>query len=308
VAVGVVCHATEAQTTEGGFTRSFRLTRNPVGADGGSAAIVEEGRIHLDITLVLAIHSPTLAVADEATRQQAAQRVAEALAGMRVAGGSVMPPLHRAHNTGPHATPRRLRPSLLPWPLHYEAGEHDKAWRRLRQRWLPGFALVGRDDWLAARHAALQAEQPGASLLDAWLEASALVFRPPAAHAEGATKTPWKADPRPGWIVPIPVGYAALSPLHPAGSVAGVRDRSVPFQFVESVYSLGQWLSPHRLNSATELLWWPVYEPATGLYRCHSAYQPPAGEAARSAAVSTAAEMATAVPHEDDPDLIDAYL
>ena len=30
-AVGVVCHDRQEQTTEGGFVKSFRLTRNPVG-------------------------------------------------------------------------------------------------------------------------------------------------------------------------------------------------------------------------------------------------------------------------------------
>ncbi len=50
--IGVVCHGFEPQTTEGGFTRAFHLTRNPLNADGSSPAFVEEGRVHLDITLV----------------------------------------------------------------------------------------------------------------------------------------------------------------------------------------------------------------------------------------------------------------
>ena len=51
-AVGVVCHDFEAQVTSNGFVSKFNLTRNPVGHDGKTAGIVEEGRMHLEISLV----------------------------------------------------------------------------------------------------------------------------------------------------------------------------------------------------------------------------------------------------------------
>ena len=42
--VGVVCHRFDAQVHDAGHgTRRWRLTRNPVQADGSTAAIVEEG-------------------------------------------------------------------------------------------------------------------------------------------------------------------------------------------------------------------------------------------------------------------------
>ena len=43
--VGVVCHHHQEQVTQG-YVRNFTLTRNPVGKDGSTAAIVEEGRMH----------------------------------------------------------------------------------------------------------------------------------------------------------------------------------------------------------------------------------------------------------------------
>ena len=53
--VGVVCHDFDEQTTEGGYVKTFRLTRNPIDKDGGTAAIVEEGRMHMEITLVFGV-------------------------------------------------------------------------------------------------------------------------------------------------------------------------------------------------------------------------------------------------------------
>ena len=90
---------------------------------------------------------------------------------------------------------------------------------------------------------------------------------------ETAETVEWKMDSRLGWIVPIPVGFASLSELHDPGTVAGARDPSLPFRFVESVYSMGQWISPHRLTDVGDLLWAPIYDPVSGLYRCINAFK-----------------------------------
>lgn len=274
--VGVVCHGFEAQVTQGGYTRSFSLTRNPVLQDGSTAAIVEEGRVHLDITLVLAVELEHR-YQDDHLRAQLAADIGTLVAGMRIAGGSVMPPL-------PGQFQRPPRPQL---PLLAAEGElRAQQFRRLRRRWLPGFALVLRDDVLQARWNELRADQPEATLLDAWLDLSRLnhhATRPAPESVEDAAKdspaagpdvADWAIARRPGWLVPMPVGFAALSALHPPGSVAGARDGRVPFQFVESVYSIGQWISPHRLNDLGDLLWRTEHDPASGLYRCVNRYKP----------------------------------
>ncbi|EQD77973.1 CRISPR-associated Csy2 family protein [mine drainage metagenome] len=78
----------------------------------------------------------------------------------------------------------------------------------------------------------------------------------------------WGIRKRPGWLVPLPIGYAALSSLYPAGEVENARDDSTPFRFVESLYSLGQWVSPHRLENLQQLLWHVKSEPEKGIYQC----------------------------------------
>ncbi len=295
-AIGVVCHGFEPQITKRRYETTFNLSKPAIfqpkevaryEADGTPPSIVEEGRAHLDITLILGVYSPALEQADENSRQLAVQHVANTVAGMRIAGGSVMPSMS-------DGAMRRQRPYMLPWPLHYQPEEHDKAWRRLRQRWLPGFALIARDDLLTSRLLELQAQQSDATLLDAWLDISRLNHRAYRINTpDEAERVEWRADPRPGWIVPIPVGYTALSPLHEAGTVARARDQSTPFRFVESVYSLGQWISPHRLQSAQDLLWWSDFDADAQLYRCRNACHPdtlPVGLTALAAMIT------------DDPD------
>ena len=76
-----------------------------------------------------------------------------------------------------------------------------------------------------------------------------------------------------GWTVPIPVGYVALTPRHEVGAVANARDMATPLRFVESVYVMGEWISPHRLRDVSELLWRAEVDEAKGLYRCRNDYK-----------------------------------
>lgn len=272
--VGVVCHGFEAQVTSAGYTRAFHLTRNPVLADGSTAGIVEEGRVHLDVTLIFDVQL-TDAHRGEAERVALAERVAHQLAGMRLAGGSVMPAL-------PGAARRPTRAVLEMVPDEGQDDERRKQFRRLARRWLPGFALVSRDDLLQSRLAELRASDPAATALDAWLDLSRwnmrAVERPAKAGDDAKPTVEWVSDARAGWTVPIPVGFAALSELHAPGTVNGARDMGTPFRFVETVWSIGQWISPHRLKSLKDLVWSPHHnrEHPTehGLYRCRNDYTP----------------------------------
>lgn len=263
-AVGVVCHDHQEQVTDGGFVKSFRLTRNPVGKDGGTAAIVEEGRIHLDLSLVFAVHGVRWNREPEREAEDLAT-VADLLAGMRIAGGSLLPP-HPA-----------WRHRYLPQIVDMSGTDEDRAakFRKLCLRLLPGFTLVARDDLIDTRLAELHTAQPGATRLDAWLSLSRINWRHDPAAADGTGE--WVHDRKGlGWVVPIPVGYGALGELHPPGTVANARDADTPFRFVESLYSAGQWVSPHRIKQPEQLLWYADSQPEQGLYRCRNDYIPAA--------------------------------
>ncbi|GAP37738.1 CRISPR-associated protein, Csy2 family [Piscinibacter sakaiensis] len=262
VAVGVVCHDYQEQVYREGRLR-FCLTRNPLDKDGGTAAIVEEGRIHLCISLVFAVRSPRwLAAPDRSSAEADLKLLADMLAGMRVAGGSCLP----SDGEG-----RRHRPVVLSWTG--TSDDRADGFRRVRQLLLPGFALVLRDELVDARLAELRTTRPDSSRLDAWLSMSRVNWRwrPPAAGQEAAEPGSWQHDRKSlGWVVPIPVGYGALGEVHAPGAVAKARDATTPFRFVETVYSIGQWLAPHQLDSAEQLLWYSDHDRTTGLYRCRN--------------------------------------
>lgn len=263
--MGVVCHDFDEQVTQGGYVKAFRLSRNPVDKDGSTAAIVEEGRIHLDVTLVFGVTGRFVAQ-DDVERQRIADGIAGIVAGMRLAGGSVFAPTR--HD-------RHARPWLRVVDQDPAVARHQ--FRRWRRQWLPGFALVARDDLLQQRirHGL---NSTNASPLDAWLDLSRFNWRSRRIETKnestGETKVriEWNHDRTEGWIVPIPVGYCALSDLHEAGSVRNARDQDTPFRFVESLYSIGQWIGPHRLSHPDQLLWYAHSDDAKGVYRCRNDY------------------------------------
>jgi len=239
--------------------------------------------MHLQITLVLAVsekrlsNTPAALVqSNQAQLDDWAAKAGDLIAGMRVAGGSVLP--------SRPVPGKRVRPWMAVVPDAPEAAE--KEFRQWRRQWLPGFALVGRDELLAPRLEDLRTTQPDATLLDAWLHAARFNYAP--AAPDGGAPAPdgqvkWADPQRPkgsGWVVPIPVGYAALTPSHAPGTVRSARDATVPMRFVESVYALGEWISPHRLTHLGQLLWHAEADEAQGLYRCCNSYQPAKTEGA----------------------------
>jgi CRISPR-associated protein Csy2 len=259
--IGVVCHQHQAQRS-GSYVQTFNLTRNPVNQHGDTVPIVEEGRIHLDISLVLGVawqdFSPDI-------DSQLASATLAALSQMRVAGGSVLP------SRTPH------QPVL--YVLEHEAEADAATFRRLRRKLLPGFALISRDDLLHSEHHRLLAQQPEANLFDAWLQASRLNMEwipqvseatsaPDAETTDSKPKGKWGSVRHfKGWVVPIPVGYTGLAAPMIAGQLENARDTTTPSQFVECVYSLAEWRSPHRLQSWQDLLWHSHHDPATHTYR-----------------------------------------
>lgn len=271
-ATGVVMHEHEMLSYRPGGRghNVFRLTRNPLDEAGAVAAIVEEGRMHMTVSLLIGVIANDL---DDASVKALALETHEVFCAMRLAGGSVVPRVESMSNP-------KWQPTGMVWS---DREGRTKQWRRLRAILLPGFALVARATLLTSHLRQLQADNPGATALDAVLDLCAVHFEPkkrlePTALKGENNSTPpsskWSAIKRTsGWLVPIPIGYSAISPLYAAGIATGVRDRSVPFRFVESVLSLGQWVGPHRLRDAFDLLWYPDRDAEQGTYLLRNHYQ-----------------------------------
>ena len=259
--IGVVSHAWQEQVTEAGYIKSFCLNRNPVGKDGGTTAIVEEGRIHLELSLVFGL---TVEDWDEDRRSSDIAQLAELVSEMRVAGGTIQPPMN----------PSQMRQQ--PWLVNLTGTSEDqqKHFRKMCMRLLPGSVLVARDDLIDRRLSGSSQTSPGESGLDVWLSLSRINWHYDADGNGG--KGAWQGDRKKGdgWLVPMPVGYGSISDLYVAGSVAHARDATTDFRFVESLYSVGEWIGVHRLRLPSQMLWYANNRPNDGVYRCRNDYRP----------------------------------
>lgn len=253
---GIICHQFMPQVFQSrpGGDNVFCLTRNPLQKDGSTAAFVEEGRAHLEISLVIQVAGASCSKHEAIVNAMLAEML-QTVYSLRLAGGSILP----------ENRPGAKQIQLINWPDTDE--EIQKLTKERLRRLLPGFVLIGRERLLAQHTQQLQLINPQATALDALLEFSSLNFT---VDSEGE-KTTWKISQKPGWIVPIPIGYKALSELHAPGAVLNARDADYPLRFVESIYSLGEWLSPHRIRYLNDIFWHYQVDNAKGIYRCVNA-------------------------------------
>lgn len=265
----VICHDYQVQAYQpsgyGEFL--FAQTRNPLTKEGNTAPFNEEGRMHMEVSLVIECDFTLNSIdfdSGSATEDKALleQQLQHKLLAMRMAGGTIK---------SLDVVELRAVPETT--------DERGRVFRKLMLSLLPGFVLVDRPELLAQHHEKLQAQQPEVELFDAWLDFAALKFHATAQTEEAEalnenSKAEWLRDEKPagGWLVPITTGFRAISPLYAPGEVANTRDATVPFRFVESVYSVGQWLSPHRVRDISSIFW--RYCQEGEWYLCKSSYSP----------------------------------
>ena len=267
---GIVCHEhqTHAYQAESYTDHYFALTRNPLNEKGQSASFVEEGRMHMTVSLVIPVEGNMM----RASGQDVAAVFKKLVAPMRMAGG-VISKINRVRLVG----------------FNPQSAEASGTVKSEMRKLLPGFALVSRQDELA-KHQQTRRETPGPLAaygceeadLQAWLEFSSLSSSArPSEKDDVEAEWDWDERPGSGWLRPIAIGYRALSPLYAPGEVKNTRDRQTPVRFVESLYSLGEWLSPHRIKTIEQLYWYQSMSEDQTRYLCNNDYdKPPVAELA----------------------------
>lgn len=278
--VAVVSHNHQIQgaVDAAGYFR-FAATRNPLGKvrkDPLSTALIADPRMWLDVSLMIECNFEAENLEFDAGSAEHNTRAFESWVldqcqQMRLAGGSIV-------NVG--------RVSFLTMPN--DPREQERFQRRQLMKLLPGFALVARPDVLAEHLAELKETNPDAELLDAWLDFTVLTFKADELpeDAPDDAKVDWNMVDKPadGYLVPMATGYQALSEVYTPGTVLKTRDPSKPFVFVEPAYTVGQWLSPHRVMDLSDIFW-DFATDANG-YWCNCRYRPAPAETDLDVAVT----------------------
>ena len=211
---------------------TFNQSRNPRKRDGSDPSIIEEGKVHLIVSLMIEVKT---------TRQgrrwlndnksECLQFIKQKIMQQRIAGGSV----------------QSLEKVWL-----FEHTTEDEA---LKRALLPGFVLVNAQQELEDITAELQQQTPEATQLDALIAVATLHHIPETDDKGNTSWTTRSVKTGRGWLVPIPVGFQAIADPFPAGQLTNCRTDEYPSQYVEAIYSLGKWLFAYRINDISQFFW-----------------------------------------------------
>lgn len=239
----IACHDCQTQTYRESRYKDFTFvqTRNPLKKDGKTAPIIEEGRCHLTVSLIIGVYSDSLFFDDEQAKTLQ-QVVKDLIQQQRIAGGSVM------------GLPKFE-------PVSFCQEEYIS---EFTAKLLPAFVLIDAHDSLQTITAELQSENPDATTLDALLETATLHHVP--SDEQGSTWTVESGKKGRGWLVPIPVGYQGISPVFDAGEMHNSRNPEYKSQYVETIYSLGKWVFPYSIDKLSTALWYPKHDTEQNLY------------------------------------------
>lgn len=203
----------------------------------------EEGKLNMTVSLIIELEGK-LPVTSEAIKAFE-EDIKQLCCSMRIAGGTVL---------------NIKQVKLLSGSKSEE--QSKKLHRKAKSLVMPGFVLKDRSHYLANHYEQLLADDPNSEKLDAWLDFSALKQQAQLIEGATANEAEWSyvSKPEKGYLVPIMVGYKAISELYQAGEVANVRDPNVPTRFVEAVHSIGEWVGAHRIDDIDGFIWRYEYQ------------------------------------------------
>ncbi len=237
----------------------FVQSRNPPvlakNKNGKKVPVIEEGKMNLSVSLVVELNK-SLTLTSEGI-EELQQKLLSLCYQMRLAGGTIL----------------NIKQIKL---LSASTQKQDIAMlRTIKRLTLPGFVLLDRSDYLQnhyqdllSRHKENESVLDKPQLLDAWLDFAALKFKATPQMNEEQSKpdenTPanWEhvGKPNPGYLVPLMIGYKAISELYDPGSVLNTRDEKTPSRFVEAIHSIGEWKGIHRLKNIQDVIWRYQYD------------------------------------------------
>ena len=241
--VGVIHHDHTHHVYSNKGINLFILKAKPLNQLGKTEGIVQEARMRLEASFVFEICFKDVIHKSADELDEVARSLWKQIQEMRICGGR------------PNAAGRGLKnPILEPISTGEEGSDqetHAKQMRRLARPLMPGFALVSRAGLLISHTAKYKQDNPGSTGLDSFLDLCRWNNR----RVEENGQVTWEKDVRKGWIVPISVGFAPITKVFGPGIVSGARDDQTHLCVVEPVYSLGEFVSPHRIHTLESILW-----------------------------------------------------
>ena len=231
--VAVVCHEIDLQSYKGpgDYVYSIVGTGNPLDKKGARPAFIEEGRCHLDVSLVIEYEG-----IEKDDEDEALEEITTALyAKIKLAGGDI---------------------------LSFNIPEFikiidNKAFSRLTRKLMPGYVITERRELME------KSMKDGLDAIDAMLDYLKVMHR---SEKDSDVNVNWTSRRKTsGWIVPIATGFHGITDLRQAQNQ---RDSNTPHRFAETIVTLGEFVMPYRIKDLDHMLWHYHTEEVNNLYIC----------------------------------------
>lgn len=229
---GISCHTFDPSMHSTGEGLKISMSRNPPHEKKHlekGVPFIEEGKVDMVVSVIIGIET------GEFESRGLISDTTDLLPSLRFSGGTIW-------------EPEQIR-------IFSCSKEDAEGQRKILRQLMPGFVLQERRDLVE------KSMDQGLDALDALLD-HLEVYR---VESDGThQKAEWaKKSGEPGWLVPVSVGYHALSA---PGKVANQRDPDFEHCFAENVLTLGEFVMPIRLDRVEQLLWQPKKDETQGLY------------------------------------------
>lgn len=236
---GASCHFFAPGLHDTRVGKKVSMTKNPAHAkkhlkikDGVKSIevpFIEEGKADLTLTMIILIE------ADSFEKDRLIADIAEMLPHLRLSGGTIW---------GAEEV------QVLSCSKDDQSGQ-----RMILHKLMPGFVLQERKDLVE------KSMEQGVDALDAILD-HLEVSR--TESDDQPDRPAWvRKSGEPGWLVPVSVGYRALSE---PGYTKNQRAPDYKHCFAENVLTLGEFVMPIRLDRIEQLLWQPRVDENQGFY------------------------------------------
>ncbi|OYQ89361.1 type I-F CRISPR-associated protein Csy2 [Wohlfahrtiimonas chitiniclastica] len=243
--LAVSCHDFHLHTHKGrgDFVHSIIGTSNPLEKTGSRPAFIEEARCDLRVTLLMEVTGVIIKSSD--VRAALVKACDQYVMRMKFASGDVM--------------------SVKECQWVSIDGDDDSAdHRHIARELMLGNVLVEARDVMAKA----MEENPEKDAITILLDHLAIQHEAtPNEHNDSAQWSSSRLGDH-GWLVPISVGFQALSPV--TDPILNQRDDVTPHCFAESILTLGRFVMPHRCESLSSLFWSYHVDEAQGLYLCRN--------------------------------------
>lgn len=248
--VGIVIHDAKLKTFKWKNKEYLVSEGYPIKKNGERASTIPSPKIDMNISLICRIEDDDFQIEKESCFLKEVDEILRSK--LKIAGGDILPAVDKKGEVS--------NSFLETGHLNYFQSIDDYDYRDIRKvigSVIPGYALIERRDLI------IEEMEKGNEALDSMVDYLA-IHHECKKDTDGTVK--WNATKKkPGWFVPISVGYQGLTEPEEAENQRAV---GYPHVFGENLITLGEYIAINSIKCINHIMWEYAFDKENSLYKC----------------------------------------